>query len=69
MTSFPSSDEPTNQWIDFHCPIKPRGDRYQGPSGSSAGAAAALADYDWLDESIGADSKNSDGYCHVVVVH
>ena len=57
MVSFASSEEPTDQWIDFHCPTNPRGDRYQSLSGSSAGAAAALAGYEWLDESIGADSE------------
>lgn len=55
MTSFASSEEPTDQWIDFHCPINPRGDRYQSPSGSSLGAAAALAGYSWLDFSVGSD--------------
>jgi Asp-tRNA(Asn)/Glu-tRNA(Gln) amidotransferase A subunit family amidase len=55
MTSFASSEEPTDQWIDFHCPVNPRGDRYQSPSGSSSGAAAALAGYDWLDYSVGSD--------------
>jgi Asp-tRNA(Asn)/Glu-tRNA(Gln) amidotransferase A subunit family amidase len=44
-TSFASADEPTDQWIDFHCPRNQRGDRYQSPSGSSAGAAASLAGY------------------------
>ena len=55
MTQFASSDEPTDQWIDFHCPINPRGDRYQSPSGSSSGAAASLAGYSWLDFSIPGD--------------
>jgi Asp-tRNA(Asn)/Glu-tRNA(Gln) amidotransferase A subunit family amidase len=55
MTSFASSDEPTDQYIDFHCPVNPRGDRYQSPSGSSSGAAAALAGYSWLDFSLGSD--------------
>lgn len=32
MTAFASSDEPTDQWIDFHCPTNPRGDTYQSPS-------------------------------------
>lgn len=58
MCAFASSDEPTDQWIDFTCPTNPRGDRYQSPSGSSAGAAAALAGYPWLDYSLGADSKS-----------
>ncbi|KAK9769981.1 putative Amidase [Seiridium cardinale] len=59
MTQFASSDEPTDQWIDFHCPINPRGDQYQSPSGSSSGAAAALAGYPWLDHSIAGDSAGS----------
>ena len=57
MTNFASSDEPTDQWIDDICPINPRGDQYQSLSGSSSGAAAALAGYSWLDQSIGADSR------------
>ncbi|KAJ5160568.1 uncharacterized protein N7482_007572 [Penicillium canariense] len=59
MTQFASSDEPTDQWIDFHCPINPRGDEYQSPSGSSSGAAAALAGYSWLDYSVAGDSAGS----------
>jgi Asp-tRNA(Asn)/Glu-tRNA(Gln) amidotransferase A subunit family amidase len=57
MSAFASSDEPTDQWIDYHCPFNPRGDGYQSPSGSSAGAAVSVAGYDWLDISIGTDSK------------
>jgi hypothetical protein len=57
MTSFASSEEPTDQWIDFHCPINPRGDTYQSPSGSSSGAAASLAGYPWLDVSVAGDCK------------
>ncbi|KAF9252091.1 hypothetical protein DTO006G1_2838 [Penicillium roqueforti] len=59
MTQFASSDEPTDQWVDFHCPINPRGDEYQSPSGSSSGSAAALAGYSWLDSSVGGDSAGS----------
>jgi Asp-tRNA(Asn)/Glu-tRNA(Gln) amidotransferase A subunit family amidase len=58
MTQFASSDEPTDQWIDFHCPFNPRGDMYQSPSGSSSGAAAALAGYDWVDYSVAGDCKD-----------
>lgn len=58
MTQFASSDEPTDQWIDFHCPVNPRGDKYQSPSGSSSGAAASLAGYDWLDFSIAGDCES-----------
>ena len=57
MTNFASADEPTGQWINFHCPTNPRGDEYQTPSGSPSGAAAALAGYSWLDSSIGGDCK------------
>jgi hypothetical protein len=59
MTQFASSDEPTDQWIDFHCPFNPRGDMYQSPLGSSSGAAAALAGYDWIDYSIAGDCEYS----------
>ncbi|KAL3419102.1 glutamyl-tRNA(Gln) amidotransferase [Phlyctema vagabunda] len=58
-TSYACSDEPTDQWIDFHCPINPRGDRYQSASGSSSGAGASLAGYAWLDHSLGTDSGGS----------
>jgi hypothetical protein len=58
MTAFASADEPTDQWVDFHCSTNPRGDRYQSPSGSSTGAAASMAGYAWLDYSIGTDSKS-----------
>ncbi|KIW29218.1 uncharacterized protein PV07_05045 [Cladophialophora immunda] len=55
MTSFASPEEPTDQWVDFHCPVNPRGDRYQSPSSSSTGAGTSLAGYDWLDFSIAGD--------------
>ena len=55
-SAFLSSEEPTDQWIDFHAPFNPRGDGYQTPAGSSNGAAAALSGYQWLDLSIGTDS-------------
>ncbi len=56
MCSFAAGEEPTDQWIDFHCPFNPRGDVYQSPGSSSSGAAASLAGYPWLDFSIGTDS-------------
>ena len=56
-STFACADEPTDQWIDFHCPTNPRGDHYQSPSGSSAGAAAAMAGYHWLDISVSADCE------------
>ncbi|KAG7415590.1 hypothetical protein Forpe1208_v006759 [Fusarium oxysporum f. sp. rapae] len=59
MTSFASPEEPTDQWIDFHCPVNPRGYGYQSPSSSSTGAATSLAGYDWLDFSIAGDSASA----------
>lgn len=59
MTSFASPEEPTDQWIDFHCPVNPRGDGYQSPSSSSTGAGTSLAGYEWLDFSIAGDCENS----------
>lgn len=55
-SAFLSSEEPTDQWIDFHAPFNPRGDGYQTPAGSTNGGAAALAGYPWLDYSVGTDS-------------
>ncbi|CAN8105645.1 unnamed protein product [Discula destructiva] len=43
------------EWVDFHSPTNPRGDRYQDASGSSTGAAASLAGYPWLDYAVGGD--------------
>ena len=54
---FVSFNELTDQWIDFISPTNPRGDRYQSPTISSSGSAAALAGYEWLDFSIGTNSK------------
>lgn len=59
MTSFASPEEPTDQWVDFHCSFNPRGDGYQSPSSSSTGAATSLAGYEWLDFSIAGDSAGS----------
>lgn len=58
MSAFASAEEPTDQWIDYHCPWNPRGDTYQSPSGSTNGGAASLAGYDWLDFAVGTDSKH-----------
>lgn len=57
MCAFATAENPTDQWIDFHCPFNPRGDGYLKPGGSSTGGGAALAGYKWLDFSIGTDSK------------
>ncbi len=57
-TQFADSEWPTADWVDYHAPFNPRGDGYLTTSGSSAGSAAAVASYDWLDFSLGTDSKN-----------
>ncbi|KAH6671843.1 amidase signature domain-containing protein [Halenospora varia] len=54
MTQFAKTGYPT---VDYHCPFNPRGDGYLTPEGSSSGAAAGLAVYDWLDVSIGTDRE------------
>lgn len=46
-------------WVDAQSPVNPRGDRYQGAAGSSAGAAASLAGYGWLDYAVGGDCEFS----------
>lgn len=52
-----SSEEATDQWNDFHAPFNPRADGYQTPSGSTTGGATSLAGYEWLDFSLGTDSR------------
>ncbi|KAF5614520.1 D-mandelate dehydrogenase [Fusarium sp. NRRL 25303] len=59
ITAFASPEEPTDQWVVFHCPVNPRGDGYQSPPSSSTGAATSLAGYEWLDFSIAGDSAGS----------
>lgn len=59
MCAFASAEEPTDQWIEYHCPYNPRGDMNQSPSGSTTGGAAALAGYSWLDYSLGTDTTGS----------
>ncbi|KAJ5678862.1 hypothetical protein N7462_007106 [Penicillium macrosclerotiorum] len=56
---FANGDNPTADWVDFHCPFNPRGDGYQAPGGSSSGPGAGIASYDWLDIAIGSDTGGS----------
>ncbi|KAL4795142.1 amidase signature domain-containing protein [Aspergillus venezuelensis] len=56
---FANGDNPTADWVDFHCPFNPRGDGYQSPGGSSSGPAAGIASYDWLDVAVGSDTGGS----------
>ncbi len=55
-SSMISREDPVEA-VDFQAPFNPRGDGYQSPAGSSSGSAAAIASYDWLDFTIGSDSK------------
>ncbi|KAJ6150601.1 hypothetical protein N7471_001800 [Penicillium samsonianum] len=56
---FANGDNPTADWVDFHCPFNPRGDGYQSPGGSSSGPGAGIASYDWLDIAVGSDTGGS----------
>ncbi|KAJ4305605.1 hypothetical protein N0V90_001136 [Kalmusia sp. IMI 367209] len=54
-TQFADSEWPTCDWVDYHAPFNPRADGYQTTSGSSAGSAASVAAYGWLDYALGTD--------------
>jgi len=58
-TQFASSDQPTADWVEYFCPMNPRGDLYLSPRGSSTGTCVAVAGYDWCDLGIGSDSEIS----------
>jgi Asp-tRNA(Asn)/Glu-tRNA(Gln) amidotransferase A subunit family amidase len=57
LSAFAGSEIPPSECIDYFPPWNPRGDGYQGPSGSSSGAAATIAGYPWVDVSLCTDSK------------
>ena len=59
LASFAATEEPV-ECIDWPAPWNPRADGYQSPAGSSSGSGAAIASYDWLDITIGSDSKSSE---------
>lgn len=44
-------------WVDSRSPANPRGDGYQEAGASSAGAAASLAGYEWLDYAVAGDCE------------
>ncbi|KAF8914399.1 amidase signature domain-containing protein [Gymnopilus junonius] len=50
-----------NPWefIDFPYSWNPRGDGYLTASASSSGSACAIAGYDWLDFTVGSDTRGS----------
>lgn len=57
MGAYTGSEVPPEKCIDYLAPWNPRGDGYQGPSGSSSGAGSSVASYEWLDVALGTDSK------------
>lgn len=59
LAQFANGDTFTADFVDLHSPFNPRGDGYQIPSGSSSGAGASIASYDWLDVAIGSDTGGS----------
>lgn len=58
-SQFANGQAPTADWVDFHDPFNARGDGYQDPSSSSAGAGSAQSNYDWVDMNIGSDTGGS----------
>lgn len=59
LSAFATAEVPPEKTIDYLAPFNPRGDGYQGPSGSSSGAGSSIASYDWLDVSLGTDTSGS----------
>ena len=57
MGAYTGLEAPPEKSIDYLPPFNPHGDGYQGPSGSSMAAAASVSGYDWVDISLGTDSK------------
>jgi Asp-tRNA(Asn)/Glu-tRNA(Gln) amidotransferase A subunit family amidase len=56
LTQYGAWEEPVES-IDYQAPWNPRADGFQSPAGSSSGPACALAAYEWLDITLGSDSK------------
>ena len=59
LSQFANGEVPTADWVDYHAPFNPRGDGYQDPATSSAGAGASVASYEWLDVAVGSDTGGS----------
>jgi Asp-tRNA(Asn)/Glu-tRNA(Gln) amidotransferase A subunit family amidase len=58
-SQFANGEAPTADWVDNHDPFNARGDGYQDPSSSSAGAGSAESNYDWIDMNVGSDTGGS----------
>ncbi|KUL90619.1 hypothetical protein ZTR_00100 [Talaromyces verruculosus] len=59
LSQFADAEDPTGDYIDYHCAFNSRGDGYRSPGGSSSGSGAAVAAYEWLDLAIGTDTGGS----------
>lgn len=57
LSAYAGSEVPPEKCIDYFPPWNPRGDGYQGPSGSSSGAGSSLTSYKWLDLALGTDCE------------
>lgn len=57
MSQFADAEDPTGDYVDYHCPFNARGDGYRSPGGSSSGSGAAAGAYNWLDFAVGTDSE------------
>ena len=56
LCAFAQWEEPTEA-IEYTSPWSPRADGFQSSGGSSNGSGAAVAAYEWMDITIGSDSK------------
>ncbi len=57
LGSLITKEEPAES-ADFQASFNPRGDGYQSAWSSSGGSGAAAASYEWLDFTLGTDSKH-----------
>jgi Asp-tRNA(Asn)/Glu-tRNA(Gln) amidotransferase A subunit family amidase len=58
-SQFANGQDPTADWVDYHCPFNARGDGYQDPSSSSSGPGSGIGSYPWLDLTLGSDTGGS----------
>lgn len=54
-SQFANGEFSNSDWIDCQAPFNPRGDGYQDPTFSSAGAGSGIASYAWLDLALGSE--------------
>jgi Asp-tRNA(Asn)/Glu-tRNA(Gln) amidotransferase A subunit family amidase len=45
ISQFADTEDPTADYVDYHCPFNPRGEGYRGPSGSSLRMVRLVAGY------------------------